>query len=232
MKLSIIIPVFNEEQTVRVLVERVWAVDLGGVEREVIVVDDASADASPAVLRELEAEGLCVVHRHPVNQGKGAAIRTGVSRVTGDMVIIQDADLEYDPGEYPRVMAPLLENRADVVYGSRFLERDQDRLYDRWHAFGNGVLTWVSNRFTGLGLSDMETCYKLFRASVIKAVDIEEPRFGFEPEITAKVAKLGVRVVEVPVSYDGRTYSAGKKIGWRDALWALRCIVKYSLRRD
>lgn len=227
MKLSIIIPVFNEEETVRTLIERVWAVDLGGVEREVIVVDDASADRSPEVLYELASAGRCIVHRHPVNRGKGAAIRTGISRVTGDLVIIQDADLEYDPSEYPVVMKPILDGEADVVYGSRFLTWKPTAFYDRWHALGNGVLTWISNRFTGLGLTDMETCYKLFRTPVIQAIDIEESRFGFEPEITAKIARLGVRVAEVPVSYQGRAYSAGKKIGWRDALWAMRCIVKY-----
>ncbi|WP_428388954.1 glycosyltransferase family 2 protein [Mucisphaera sp.] len=236
LKLSVIIPVFNEEATIRELVERVWAVDLGGVgdggvSLEVIAVDDASGDGSVGLLAALEAEGKCVVHRHPVNRGKGAAIRTGVSRVTGDFVVIQDADLEYDPAEYPKLLGPVVSGEADVVYGSRFLGRSGEGFYGRWHAFGNRVLTWTSNRFTGLGLTDMETCYKLFRREVLQAIDIEEDRFGFEPEITAKVAKLGVRLVEVPVSYDARSYSAGKKIGWMDGVAALRCIAKYSLSR-
>jgi len=225
--LSVVIPAYNEERTIEEIVGAVAAVP---VEKEIIVVDDCSRDGTLGVLQRLEGEGRIRLLRHEVNQGKGAALRTGFRAARGDMVIIQDADLEYDPGEYPRLIRPILDGKADVVFGSRFIGGDSHRVLYFWHSVGNRGLTLLSNALTNLNLTDMEVCYKVFRREVIEKITIEENRFGFEPEITAKVAKLGCRVYEVGVSYSGRTYAEGKKIGWKDGFRALWCILKYNLR--
>ena len=199
------------------------------IEKEIILVDDCSRDGTREHLEGLADPELRVL-AHEVNQGKGAALRTGFKAATGDVVIIQDADLEYDPAEYPKLLAPILDGRADVVYGSRFLGGETHRVLYFWHSVGNRFLTLMSNMMTNLNLTDMETCYKVFRADVLKRIEVEENRFGFEPEITAKVAKLHVRVYEVGISYAGRTYEEGKKIGWKDGVRAIWCILKYNLR--
>ena len=197
---------------------------------EICISDDCSTDGTRNKLKqEIEKSGrVSKVLYHTVNQGKGAALRTGIQAATGDLVIIQDADMEYDPNEYPRLVEPILNNRADVVFGSRFLGGDAHRVLYFWHRVGNGLLTLMSNMFTNLNLTDMETCYKVFRREIIQSIKIEENRFGFEPEITAKVAKLNCRIFEVGISYYGRTYDEGKKIGWRDGVRAIYCIIKYS----
>ena len=223
MKLSVIIPVFNEVGTILTVIEKVRAVPF---DKEIIVVDDASEDGTRELLEKC-GDGIRVLY-HSTNQGKGAAIRTALPHVTGDIVIIQDADLEYDPSEYPHLVAPILEGKADVVYGSRFLGRPH-RVHLSWHFAGNWIMTTFSNGLTGLSLTDMETCYKAFRANVIKQIRVESNRFGFEPEITAKVAKMGCRVIEIPISYSGRDYSEGKKINWKDGIAALYWIVKFNL---
>ena len=229
MKLSIIIPVYNEEATIQQLVAKVQSVPLG---KEIIIVDDASTDGSLEKLRSFASEHNIRVIEHEHNQGKGAALRTGFQHVTADIVIIQDADLEYDPEEYPRLIAPVVAGEADVVYGSRFAGGESHRVLYFWHFVGNRILTLLSNMLTGLNLTDMETCYKVFTRETIQQVSIEENRFGFEPEITAKLAKIkGIRIYEVGISYSGRTYDEGKKIGWKDGLWAIWCIVKYNLFR-
>ncbi|MBP7865192.1 MAG: glycosyltransferase family 2 protein [Acidobacteria bacterium] len=231
MKLSIVIPVYNEEKTILDIVRRVDGVDLGDIAKEIVLVNDCSKDGTAAKLALLENQPNVRVLHHARNQGKGAALRTGFEAATGDMVIIQDADLEYDPDEYPRLLKPIIEGKADVVFGSRFSGGESHRVLYFWHSVGNRFLTLVSNMLTDLNLTDMEVCYKVFRREILHKIRIEENRFGFEPEITAKVAKLRCRVYEVGVSYAGRTYQEGKKIGWKDGFRALWCIVKYNLLR-
>ncbi|MFN0067545.1 MAG: glycosyltransferase family 2 protein [Limisphaerales bacterium] len=225
--LGVVMPAYNEEATITEVVELVLRQP---VVHELVIVDDCSKDRTFEVLQGLAAKHPKIrLLRHDVNQGKGAALRTGFSHMTAPIVIIQDADMEYDPGEYPRIMGPIVEGRGDVVFGSRFLGGSSaHRVLYYWHSVGNKVLTTLSNMFTNLNLTDMETCYKCFRLEVLRKIRLEENRFGFEPEITAKVARLGVRIFEVPISYYGRTYAEGKKIGWKDGFSALRCIVKYS----
>ena len=229
MKLSVVIPCYNEEKTIRKIVDAVRAAPYE--DKEIIVVDDCSKDGTRDVLRGEIVPLVAKILYHEVNQGKGAALRTGIQAATGDIVIIQDADLEYDPNEYPRLVEPIVQDRADVVFGSRFLGGSEHRVLYFWHRVGNGMLTGLSNMFTNLNLSDMETCYKAFRREIIQGITIEEDRFGFEPEVTAKVAKTRCRVYEVGISYYGRTYEEGKKIGWRDGVRALQCILKYNLLR-
>ncbi len=222
--LSVVMPCFNEEQTVKEILDRVLDSPLVG---EVIAIDDASTDGTLGILQAYDDDRLRVITQ-PVNRGKGAALRLGFSDATKPYVIVQDADLEYDPSEYPKVLAPLLSDEADVVYGSRFSGGDARRILYFWHTLGNRALTLASNMATNLNLSDMETCYKAFRREIIQGIVIEEDRFGFEPEVTAKVAALHCRVYEVGISYYGRTYDDGKKIGWRDGVRAVFCIVAYS----
>jgi glycosyltransferase involved in cell wall biosynthesis len=229
MRISIVIPCFNEAKTIRTMVERVRAAP--GPEREIIVVDDCSRDGTRDILRTQIAPLVDRIIYHEVNQGKGAALRSGFAVATGDVVIPQDADLEYDPQEYPKLLQPILDGKADVVFGSRFLGSDAHRVLYFWHMVGNKLLTLLSNMATNLNLTDMETCYKVFRREVLQKITIEENRFGFEPEITAKVARLGVRIYEVGISYAGRTYAEGKKIGWRDGFRALWVIFKYNFFR-
>jgi glycosyltransferase involved in cell wall biosynthesis len=226
-KLSVVIPVYNERRWVRDLLRRVQEVP---IPKEIIVVDDCSTDGTRDILRELEGDDLRIIYQ-PHNQGKGAALREGFRHSAGDVVIVQDADLEYDPAEFPRLIQPIIENRADVVFGSRFIG-DSHRVLYFWHYVANNVLTMLSNMFTNLNLTDMETCYKVFRREVLADIELKSNRFGFEPEITAKIAKHrnpAWRVYEVAISYSGRTYEEGKKIGWRDAFTALYCIIRYGL---
>jgi glycosyltransferase involved in cell wall biosynthesis len=229
MVLSVIIPVFNEVTTIDEILNRVAAVPLA---IEMIVVDDFSKDGTREMLASLAGryDNLKVVC-HGNNRGKGCAIRTGLEHVTGDMVIIQDADLEYNPAEYLKLVKPIVEGRADVVYGSRFAGGEEHRVLYFWHYLGNRFLTLLSNMFTNLNLTDMETCYKVFRADIIKGIRLEQDRFGFEPEITAKVARAGCRIFEVGISYSGRTYTEGKKIGWKDGVQAVWCIIKYRVKK-
>ena len=225
--LSVVMPAYNEAKTLAEVVAAVLAQECVA---ELIIIDDASSDATWCELGKLAAaDSRIQPFRHSVNQGKGAALRTGFSKATQPYVLIQDADLEYDPNEYPKLLGPILRNRADVVFGSRFLGSEEHRVLYYWHSVGNRFLTTLSNMFTNLNISDMETCYKVFRREIIQQITIEEDRFGFEPEITAKVARMNVRIYEVAVSYAGRTYDEGKKIGWKDGVSALRCIVKYGL---
>ncbi len=228
MKLTVVIPVYNEVHTLLHLIDRVQAVDM---DKELVLVDDCSTDGTRELLQRTAFPPNVRVLYHERNQGKGAALRTGFASATGDVVIIQDADLEYDPQEYPKLLRPILDGRADVVFGSRFAGGETHRVLYFWHFMGNKFLTMCSNMFTNLNLTDMETCYKVFRREVLQRIKLEENRFGFEPEITAKVAKLGVRIYEVGISYDGRTYEEGKKIGWKDGVRAIWCIVKYNWLR-
>jgi glycosyltransferase involved in cell wall biosynthesis len=228
--LSVVMPAYNEEATVLAAIDAVLASPWVA---ELVVVDDCSTDRTRALLDEL-ADGsdprVTVLH-HAVNQGKGAALRTGFAHAGADFVVVQDADLEYDPAEFAKLLAPLLDGNADVVYGSRFAGGESHRVLYFWHSVGNKLLTLASNMVTNLNLTDMETCYKVFRRELIQSVTIEEDRFGFEPEITAKLARRGARFYEVGISYDGRTYEEGKKIGWRDGVHAFVCIARYGLRR-
>ena len=227
MKLSVVMPVYNEQATLREVIARVLAVSL---DIELICVDDGSSDASREILAQLQTVHPEVrVFLQPHNMGKGAALRRGIQESTGDFVVIQDADLEYDPADYTSLLRPLVEGKADVVYGSRFLGSGPHRVLYFWHSVGNWILTLLSNALTNVNLSDMETCYKVFRREVIQSIPIEEDRFGFEPEITVKIAKRRLRIYEVGISYWGRTYEEGKKIGWRDGFRALFCLLKYTV---
>ena len=227
MKLSVIIPCYNEVATIEAVIQAIKSSPYQNC--EIIIVDDCSVDGTRELLQqELESQVDRVIY-HPKNKGKGAALRTGFGVATGDIVIVQDADLEYDPQEYPIVIEPILRNKADVVFGSRFQSGRPHRVVYYWHRVGNGFLTTLSNMFTNINLTDMETCYKAFRREIIQSIKIEESRFGFEPEITAKVAKLGCRIYEVGISYYGRTYEEGKKIGWKDGVRAIYCILRYNL---
>ena len=228
MKLSVVIPCFNEKATILELID---AVKQAPIERkQIIVVDDGSTDGTREILDGIQGEDDIDIIYHETNKGKGAALSTGFAAATGDICIVQDADLEYDPQEFPLVVQPIIDGKADVVFGSRFQSGRPHRVVYFWHRLGNGFLTLMSNIFTDLNLTDMETCYKAFRRDVIQSVKIEEARFGFEPEITAKIARLNLRIYEVGISYYGRTYAEGKKIGWKDGVRAIYCIVKYNLR--
>ncbi|MCI5223154.1 MAG: glycosyltransferase family 2 protein [Candidatus Electrothrix sp. AR4] len=223
--LSIVIPVFNEVNTLKEVIAGVHAVKLP-LDYEIILVDDASSDGTRQLIDSFQEKNIIKVF-HDKNQGKGAALRSGFRKVSGDIVLIQDADLEYDPHEYPKLLKPILEDKADVVYGSRFVGSEAHRVLYFWHMIGNKFLTLLSNMLTNINLTDMETCYKVFRKDILDKVAIKENRFGFEPEITAKLSKLNCRIYEVGISYNGRTYKEGKKINWRDGVSALFCIVKY-----
>ncbi len=230
MKLTVVIPCFNERLTIQSIVDAVKAAPIS--EMEIIIVDDCSTDGTRDILREKISPQVDRVIYHDVNQGKGAALRTGFQHATGDVVVVQDADLEYDPREFKVMMEPIIQNRADVVFGSRFMGSGPHRVVFFWHMLGNKFLTMLSNMFTDINLTDMETCYKMFRREVIQSIQIEENRFGFEPEITAKVAHSGCRIFEVGISYYGRTYAEGKKIGWRDGVRAIYAILRYNLFRS
>lgn len=235
-KLSIIIPAYNEGPTIHRILDRVKAVQLvNNIEKEVIIVNDCSRDdTEEAILRykSNNPELNIQYHKHEVNKGKGAALHTGISKATGEFLIIQDADLEYDPEEYNILLSPVLRGDADVVYGSRFMGGSPHRMLFFWHTIGNNFLTFLSNMFSNLNMTDMETCYKMFKTEIIQNIRLEEKRFGFEPEVTAKIARVPkIRIYEVGISYYGRTYEEGKKIGWRDGFRAIYCILKYNLFR-
>ncbi len=227
MKISVVIPVFNERNTIEQIVRAVRAAEAGEI--EIIVVDDASTDGTQDVLKEKVSAVADKIIYQPRNQGKGAAVRAGIAAATGDIVLVQDADLEYNPTDYPTLLEPILSGKADAVFGSRFLGGRPHRVLYFWHMVGNRFLTLLSNMFTNLNLTDVETCYKAFRAEVIKSLDLRENRFGFEPEVTAKLAKAKYRIYEVGISYNGRTYSEGKKVNWKDGFHAIYAIVRYNL---
>ena len=235
-RLSIIIPVYNEEKTIHLILDKVLAVSLiGQMEKEIVLVNDYSNDNSETVLLNYinhHPEQKFIYHKHEKNQGKGAALHNGIKLSTGDYLVIQDADLEYDPNEYNDLLRPVLDDFADVVYGSRFMGGRPHRILFFWHSIGNKILTFISNMFTNLNLTDMETCYKVFKKDIIKNISLKETRFGFEPEVTAKIARVeNIRIYEIGISYYGRTYSEGKKINWKDGFRAIYCILKYNLFR-
>lgn len=231
--LSIVIPVYNEERTIHLILDKIQEVTLnGGLKKEVILVDDCSKDNSIEAIEKYMSNHPDIglkLFKHEVNQGKGGALHTGIKVATGDLIVIQDADLEYDPQEYNDLLKPILNGQADVVYGSRFMGGNPHRILFFWHSIGNGFLTFLSNAFTNLNLTDMETCYKMFKAEIIQGLHLKEKRFGFEPEVTAKISRIkNLRIYEIGISYYGRTYEEGKKIGWKDGFRAMYCILKYN----
>ena len=230
MKLSIVIPCYNEINTIETIIAKVRAVELA-VSREIVIVDDGSTDGTRDYLETINDDEDIKLIFHQANRGKGAALQTGFDQATGDIVLVQDADLEYDPCDYPRLLKPILDGKADVVYGSRFVGSEAHRVLYFWHSIGNRMLTLLSNAFTNLNLTDMEVCYKVFKKEILDQIELRETRFGFEPEVTAKIARLNCSIYEVGISYYGRTYEEGKKIGWKDGVRAVYAIFKYGLFR-